>query len=102
MNHTHEVSRSVAPSESEYCNAKVCDAPLPELGVTLSAVMTATTDGTVQSPRSCQPLFLPDALSAYMKMFFAPPNAGLRVIARFTVKVLPLGEAPLEARAIEH
>ena len=35
-------------------------------------------------------------------MFFAPAYAGLKVVARFNVNVLPLSEAELPARLIAH
>ena len=52
--------------------------------------------GTVQSPRVCHPLPTA-ALAADMSIFFLPLNAGVNVIARLSVSVLPLEIALLLA-----
>jgi hypothetical protein len=44
VNQTHTDVRSVAPSESAYCKANVCCRPAPLVGVTDTALTTATMD----------------------------------------------------------
>jgi len=79
LNQTHSVERSVAPSVSEYCSAKVCVVPEPLLGVAESAVMptvgaggggagggVVVPVGTVHVPRCCQALFTLDPFAAYI------------------------------------
>jgi len=78
--------------ESENANAKVCDAPLPEFGV------TDTAEGgegdcpllvTVQVPNCDQPLSCA-AFCVSIYTFFAPANAALKLSARFNVNVFPV------------
>jgi hypothetical protein len=49
LNHTHALSRSVAPSESVYCNENVCVAPVPLLGVTEAAEIATVVKVAVQA-----------------------------------------------------
>src|SRR5262245_55132781 len=89
LNHTHACVRSVDPAVSPYWSENVCVAPDPEFGVTETAVTTGVAGlVTVQSPRSCQPLFCAP-LVAYMNTFFAPANAALKLIASVSVMLVP-------------
>ena len=100
-NHAHAVDRSVASRLSEYFRANVWLVPLPDAGVTESAVMVAAAGaGTVQAPRVYQPLFEPPMLAAYMKTLFGPLNPGLNVVARLRVRLLPDGTAELDPSPI--
>jgi hypothetical protein len=103
LNHAHVVSRFVAPVVSEYFSVNVCDVPVPEAGVTESAVTAAAepSPAAVHVPRVCQPLFRV-AFAAYMKMLFAPANAGLNVSGRFTVSVVVPTFTDVVAKATEH
>ena len=56
LNQNHAWARSVPPLLSEYWNAKVCCAPLPDEGVTDTTDTPALTAGTVQVPMVCHPL----------------------------------------------
>jgi len=62
----------------------------------------AITPGTVQLPRFYQPLEAPAISLAHKYTFFAPPNPELNVIARLSVKILPLTVSLLSAALIEH
>src|SRR5689334_13465827 len=89
---------SAAPTESENTKANVCDDPLPEEGVTDTAAGGCGVPPpplppplvVVNVPFTDQPLSSV-AFWASMKMFFAPAKAGLKLSARFSVSVLPLG-----------
>ena len=65
LNQSHTSVRSAAPLLSEYWNVNVCCSPLPDAGVTDTAVVPAAGTGTVQVPRACQ-LLDPDGLVACM------------------------------------
>lgn len=54
-------------------------------------------------PRVGQPLFTPVPLAAYRQRFFVPANEELKMIAKLSVSVVPLGTAvELPPRAIAH
>src|SRR5579872_3165137 len=99
--HTHPCVRSVAPAVSEYCRANIWLTPLPELGVTESAVTVIAAAGTVHVPKVCQPLFtLP--FVPYMYTFFVPAYPVVNPIAKLKIRWVPETVTELVLRFTEH
>src|SRR5271169_1764215 len=98
---THTAARSVAPTGSAYCSAKVCWKPEPLLGVTDTVVGGAAVAGTVQVPMVCHPLPALDP-DAYMKVVFAPAYAVVNVTGRFNVRFTPDVVTVAAPTLIEH
>jgi len=79
---------SAAPAGSEKVKAKVCEEPLPLLGVTETGVGPDTELGTVHVPLRAQPL-PSEAFCTNMYTFLEPANAEVKLNARFRVRVVP-------------
>src|SRR5882724_2596548 len=71
------------PSVNWKANAR--ETPVPEEGVTESAV---TTKATVHVPRACNPV-LPAEPAAFRYTFLAPLKAGRKLMARVSVSTVP-------------
>jgi hypothetical protein len=104
LNQTQSFDRSVAPAVSEYCNPNIWIDPLPDAGITESAVtvVVLATAAIVHVPLVCQPLLMPEPLDANIWMLVGPLKAALNATARFSVSVVPLSTALLAASPITH
>src|ERR1039458_4501748 len=79
---------SPTPAVSAYWKLNVCCTPLPDAGVTETAVMFAEAAGTVQVPRVCQPVLeLPPR--PYRATFLVPLKLDVKLIARFSTALVP-------------